>query len=107
MFAAVLVASYDTAAHFAVIRILTISVQLGRVAIQPLDSLFCDRAVVAQPNWAGQHQYVGGLDFFVQLAPLVGLPAVFEHVGIHASGNVMVNWPDNFGLHTMLLHNTG
>jgi hypothetical protein len=90
---AVLVAGQQAAGHPPVVGVLAGLVEQAGAGVQPLDHPLGDRAVVAQPNRAAEHQDVGRQHLPVDRRPGVAGPAVLGHVRPHAGGDVVVDGP--------------
>ena len=101
---AVLVPGDQAPADPAVVGVLPRVVEQAGAGVEPLDDLLHDRAVVAQPDRARQHQDVGGHDLLVELRPVVALPAVLGHVRPDAGGDVVVDSADHLDLDAVLVH---
>ena len=74
--------------------VLAFGVEQPGAAVEPLDDVLGDRAVVAEPDRSGEHRDVRGHHPLVQRGPLVRREPVLGHVRIHAGGEVVVDGPD-------------
>jgi hypothetical protein len=104
---AVLVAGDEAAADPAVVGVLAGVVEQVRARVEPLDHLLRHRAVVAQPDRAGDDEDVGGHDALEQRRPLVDGPAVLGHVRPDADGDLVVDGADLVHGHAVLAHDRG
>ena len=102
---AVLVATDQAAAHFAVVRPLPCCILFRRVSVEAFDDLFCLRAIVAEPDRSGDYHDIGVEYFLVDaFGPGISAPALFAHVWIDACGNVVIDGSDDVGADAVLLH---
>ena len=102
---AVLVAGDQAPGHAAVVRVLAgRSLSWRRRRVQALDAALHHRAVVAQPDRAGEHEDVRREDALLDLRPLVACPAVLGHVGPDAGRDVVVDEPEALGRDAVALH---
>ena len=104
---AVLVPGDETSGYAPVIEVLPCVVQQVRSAVQTLMDLLHDRAVVAEPDRAGEDEDVGREHRVEDLRPIVSGRAVFAHIRPHASCDVVVDGADDVDVQAVLTHDVG
>src|SRR6266581_7154177 len=104
---AVLVPGDVAAADPAVVGVLPGVVEQVRAGVEPLDDPLGDRAVVAEPDRARDHQDVRVQDLGVQRRPGVRGRAMLGHVRPHPGRDVMVDGPDRLHPDAVFAHDRG
>ena len=79
----VLIASDEAPANAAVVRVLSRIVEKMGIAVEAFDHSRTDRRLLTQPDRCAHHENVSGHHLLVNLGPVVAIPSVFRHVGIH------------------------
>jgi hypothetical protein len=101
---AVLVAGDEAATDPAVVRVLARVVEEMRVAVETFDHSGADRRLLTEPDRRAEHENVGAHHLLVDLGPVVTIPPMFRHVGVHARGDIAIDGADHVDLDAVLLH---
>ena len=104
---AVFVAGDEAAADAAIIGVLPAFVEVARRRIKPFDGLRANRRFFAEPDRGRDDENVRRFDFFVDLRPVVFLPAVLGHIGLNAESEIAIDGANNVDRDAVFAHNLG